>query len=299
MKSQDNKRWARLVSLSLVVAVAVWFAGSLGVARAAGNAEEATPTPMADTITTTAPVQTSAVTTTTIVVDFMPVKPAVINTGWLNLRAGPGLAYKVVTKLPFNTAVDLVGRAMNTWVQVRTADNTLGWANRTFLLSYEAMDKLPMVWTGAIISPAPEATLGTASPTGGTTAAFVGGTTTIAAPVGGATHVVQYGETLGSIAALYGTTWPTLAALNGLSNPNFVYAGQVLNVGSTVVGATGGGPSVAAPTTASSGRVHTVQPGETLASIAAVYGTTWPALATLNNLANPNFIYAYQILNVP
>ena len=45
-----------------------------------------------------------------------------------------------------------------------------------------------------------------------------------------ATHVVQYGETLSSIAYQYGTDYQTLAALNGLTNPNLIYPGQVLKV---------------------------------------------------------------------
>ena len=44
-----------------------------------------------------------------------------------------------------------------------------------------------------------------------------------------ATHVVQYGETLSSIAAKLGTTYQTLAALNGLANPNLIYPGQTLS----------------------------------------------------------------------
>lgn len=44
---------------------------------------------------------------------------------------------------------------------------------------------------------------------------------------------------------------------------------------------------------------HIVVRGETLAGIAARYGTTWPAIAQLNNLPNPNRIYAGQILVIP
>nr|WP_305955393.1 LysM domain-containing protein [Klebsiella grimontii] len=43
------------------------------------------------------------------------------------------------------------------------------------------------------------------------------------------THVVQYGETLSSIATKYGTTYQALAQRNGLSNPNLIYPGQVLS----------------------------------------------------------------------
>ena len=40
--------------------------------------------------------------------------------------------------------------------------------------------------------------------------------------------VVEYGDTLSSIAAQFGTTVERLASANGISNPNLIYAGQVL-----------------------------------------------------------------------
>ncbi len=45
--------------------------------------------------------------------------------------------------------------------------------------------------------------------------------------------------------------------------------------------------------------MHTVQPGETLSSIAQRYGTTTQAIAQANGLVNPNQIYAGQQLKIP
>ena len=95
-----------------------------------------------------------------------------------------------------------------------------------------------------------------------------------------ATHVVQYGETLSSIAYQYGTNYQTLAALNGLTNPNLIYPGQILKVNGSVVS-----------------NVYTVQYGDNLSNIAAKLGTTYQALAALNGLANPNLIYPGQTLS--
>ena len=95
------------------------------------------------------------------------------------------------------------------------------------------------------------------------------------------THVVQYGETLSSIATKYRTTYQALASLNGLSNPNMIYAGQVLKVNEKV----------------STTRTYTVRSGEALSSIASRLGTTYQALAQRNGLSNPNFIYPGQVLN--
>ncbi|OIU91812.1 1,4-beta-N-acetylmuramidase [Enterococcus faecalis] len=95
-----------------------------------------------------------------------------------------------------------------------------------------------------------------------------------------ATHVVQYGETLSSIAYQYGTYYQKLAALNGLANPNLIYPGQVLKVNGSVVS-----------------KIYTVQYGDNLSSIAAKLGTTYQTLAALNGLANPNLIYPGQTLS--
>ena len=43
-------------------------------------------------------------------------------------------------------------------------------------------------------------------------------------------YTVEYGDTLSGIAAAYNTTYQSIAALNGLSNPNLIYAGQVLRI---------------------------------------------------------------------
>jgi len=45
--------------------------------------------------------------------------------------------------------------------------------------------------------------------------------------------------------------------------------------------------------------VHVVQWGETLQIVARRYGTTYAAIASANNLANPNFVYAGQRLVIP
>ncbi|MGL9946467.1 endolysin [Enterococcus sp. DIV1375a] len=93
------------------------------------------------------------------------------------------------------------------------------------------------------------------------------------------THVVQYGETLSSIAYQHGTDYQTLASLNGLTNPNLIYPGQVLKVNGLATS-----------------NVYTVQCGDNLSSIAAKLGTTYQALAQRNGLANPNLIYPGQTL---
>lgn len=48
-----------------------------------------------------------------------------------------------------------------------------------------------------------------------------------------------------------------------------------------------------------SGRTHTVQPGETMASIADEYGVPVEAIAELNNIVDPDLIEVGQELRIP
>lgn len=94
-------------------------------------------------------------------------------------------------------------------------------------------------------------------------------------------YTVRYGDTLSGIASRYGTSTSTLASINGISNPNWIYPGQVLKL-------SGG----------SSTRSYTVKSGDTLSGIAAAFHTTWQALAGKNHIANPNMIYVGQTMQI-
>jgi LysM repeat protein len=108
---------------------------------------------------------------------------------------------------------------------------------------------------------------------------------------GGSTYTVRAGDTLGSIAAKFGTSYQALASLNHISDPNYIYVGQVLNLSGSG-GETGGG------TPAASSGSYTVRAGDTLGSIAAEFGTSYQALASLNHISDPNYIYVGEVLKV-
>lgn len=127
-------------------------------------------------------------------------------------------------------------------------------------------------------------------------------------------HTVQPGETLNSIAQLYGLTWTDLASANGLGNPNQIFGGQQLLIpGTSAPGTAAAAPPIAVepivstipepaaqPVVASpTDRTHIVQPGENLAAIARLYGVSWPTIAGANNLTDPNHIYSGQTLIIP
>lgn len=113
-----------------------------------------------------------------------------------------------------------------------------------------------------------------------------------AAPAAAAatTITVQPGQDLTQIAAEYHTTVAALAAANGVTNPNLVYAGAVLQIPGT-----GGDSARSGPVTTS----MVVSPGETLTSIAAQYHTTVAALVATNGIANPNLVFAGVLLRLP
>jgi LysM repeat protein len=108
-------------------------------------------------------------------------------------------------------------------------------------------------------------------------------------------YTVQAGDTLSTIAALYGTSVGTLTATNHLLDANLILVGQVLSVPSLV--AAGTAPS-GADGSAISESSYTVQAGDTLSTIAALYGTSVGTLTATNHLLDANLILVGQVLSV-
>lgn len=97
------------------------------------------------------------------------------------------------------------------------------------------------------------------------------------------TYTVQPGDTLYSIARRYNTTVDAIRSLNNLSS-NVLSVGQVLRIPSSNQNT----PQL----------THTVQPGETLFSIARRYNTAVDAIKSLNNLSS-NVLSIGQVLRIP
>lgn len=151
-------------------------------------------------------------------------------------------------------------------------------------------------------------------------------------PANPATYNVQPGDSLTAVAARFGVTRQALAAANGISPSSLLYVGQVLQipgVGSQPPSPTKQPPPATATTApaqpsatpaqqpagsastttpqpaASSGAAeagkpvqYTVQPGDTMASIAAKFNTSLEALVKLNNLQDVNYVYVGQVLTI-
>ena len=106
---------------------------------------------------------------------------------------------------------------------------------------------------------------------------------------------VRSGDTLFSIGRQFGVNAYRIADANGLRNPNHIYAGQVLYIPS------GGFDDCFNQGCGNQGNqgFHRVRYGETLYSIGRQYNVHPNHIAQVNNLYNPNYIYAGQRLRIP
>jgi LysM repeat protein len=110
------------------------------------------------------------------------------------------------------------------------------------------------------------------------------------------TYTVRQGDTLVSIAIQFGVGLPTLTALNPQVTPEFLSVGDRLTVP-----AQNSGPATAIPTSAGSQSImeYQVVSGDTLAAIAARFGSTIDAIVRENNLDSPDEIRVGQTLRLP
>ncbi len=120
------------------------------------------------------------------------------------------------------------------------------------------------------------------------------------------TYIVQPGDTLTLIAQRFGSTVTAIVTTNNISDPNLIFVGQVLQI--PVAGAQPTPPPPAPPmptptpptiTVPAGFRLYIVQPTDTLAELAARFGTTVEVLVTVNRISDPNLISVGQVLFVP
>jgi LysM repeat protein len=107
------------------------------------------------------------------------------------------------------------------------------------------------------------------------------------------TVVVRPGDTLTAISKRSGVPIRRLVELNRIANPNRIYAGQRLRIGS-------GSPAARSRTTDTTGtRIHVVKLGSTLSHIALRYGVSVSSIVAANGIADPSRIFAGQRLEIP
>jgi len=139
-------------------------------------------------------------------------------------------------------------------------------------------------------------------------------------------HVVQRGEILTQIAGQYGVTVEAVMQANGILDPNRIRVGTELQIWASsefleqqeiieaALAAADDEENVTDDTTESttlptdSGIIplpteerveYVVQAGEYLSQIANRYNVSWPALAEVNNITNPDTVHAGMTLLIP
>ncbi len=129
-----------------------------------------------------------------------------------------------------------------------------------------------------------------------------------ATPAATIRYVVQYGDSLSSIASRFRVNTRELARLNRIVNPNLVYAGTVLLIptsGMPTATPTRVAPTLAptmvspTPTRSQGGQTYRVLPGDNLYGISIRYGVRISDLIRLNRIVDANRIYVGQLLQIP
>ncbi|HEV2769336.1 MAG TPA: LysM peptidoglycan-binding domain-containing protein [Solirubrobacteraceae bacterium] len=127
-------------------------------------------------------------------------------------------------------------------------------------------------------------------------------TLTPAAAQAHATHSVQPGETLSGLAAVHGVPADDIAAASGLAPGGVVLAGSELTVpepGTTAPAPDATSAEAGAPQGPGPLGAYTVQPGDTLSSLAARTGTTVEAVAAMNGLDPAGALVSGTALKMP
>ncbi len=104
-------------------------------------------------------------------------------------------------------------------------------------------------------------------------------------------YTIKPGDTLGAIARLYGTTVQAIVNANNIINPNLIYPGTRIVIPVQEMEPPGGPPPGEI--------IYTVQPGDTLNSIARLYQVSVESIVELNNIQDPNLIYPGKKLLMP
>ncbi len=111
------------------------------------------------------------------------------------------------------------------------------------------------------------------------------------------TYQVKSGDTLSRIASANHTSVNDLKNINHISNINFIYPGQILQLSAA---SSSSHKSAPAPTGSTSGskKTYTVKAGDTASAVASKNGISLTQLKSYNNIANINLIYVGQVLVV-
>jgi N-acetylmuramoyl-L-alanine amidase len=210
---------------------------------------------------------------------------AVVNTGALNIRSGPGVSYAVQTSVYRGTTLSLLARNSDaSWVRVMLASGRQGWVNARYISTSYPLASLPVQGgvsgaTGTVISYALNIRSGPGVGYGRVTSVYRGTGLFLQARTADGSWVkvtLPDGVTQGWVSAGYIVTTTPIMSL------------PVVSV--TPAPAPAPGPGYV---------THVVQPGENLFRIALRYGVNMYDIAQANGIINLARIYAGQVLVIP
>ena len=115
----------------------------------------------------------------------------------------------------------------------------------------------------------------------------------------GQEYVVRPGDSLGVIAKANGLTLADLMAANYISNPNTIFVGQRLVIPAVAPEADSTAEELRIGPARSGYYYYTVQPGDTLSTLAQQFDSTMLALAEYNGLPNAETVYRGLELRIP
>lgn len=103
-------------------------------------------------------------------------------------------------------------------------------------------------------------------------------------------YKVKRGDTLSKIALEFNTTVEHLVQINNIKNPNLIYTGEILTISCNHNNNTNNNNQNMI--------TYKIKSGDTLSQIALEYNTTVSSLVNLNNIKNPNLIYAGETIKI-
>lgn len=105
-------------------------------------------------------------------------------------------------------------------------------------------------------------------------------------------YKVKRGDTLSEIALEHNTTVNHLVLINDLQNPNLIFVGEILTISCNH------NNSESENNSSENIIIYTIKKGDTLSEIALEHDTTVISLVNLNNIQNPNLIYAGETIKI-
>lgn len=110
-------------------------------------------------------------------------------------------------------------------------------------------------------------------------------------------YVVRPGDFLAAIADRFGTSPQAILSANAISDPNLIFAGQLLTIPHVTTTVVPRFRPVVTP--ARTGKVYIVQPGDNLFSIAARTGQNAWSIARTNGILDLNAVFVGEPLVIP